>query len=171
MSSLPRVAGVTRERIAREFDDRGPDVCRTEIILELEANNPELLDMAARCARDVGNFDRIMSGFCMFYRLLTCEARAALRTSPDSSAAQQLTLLPRVSGATRSLIVGRIDALGSQQFTQAALTELEQNNPELLYMAHNFASDQYDYAGVMQGFALLFACLSAQATQERGVLH
>jgi hypothetical protein len=171
MSSLPRVAGVTRERIAREFDDRGPDVCRAEITLELEASNPELLDMAVRCARDVGNFDRIMTGFCIFYRLLTSEARAALRTSQDSSGAQQLTLLPRVSSQTRALIVGRIDALGSQQFTQGALTELEHNNPELLIMAHNFASDQYDYAGVMQGFALLFACLSAEAEQERGVLH
>jgi hypothetical protein len=171
MSSLPRVAGVTRERIARELDDRGPDVCRTEIILELEATNPELLDMAARCARDVGNFDRIMTGFCIFYRLLSAAARTALRNSLDSSAAQQLSLLPRVSAATRALIVHRIDVLGSQQFTQAALTELEYDNPELLYMAHNFASDQYDYAGVMQGFALLFACLSAQAAQERGVLH
>jgi hypothetical protein len=171
MSSLPRVAGVTRERVTREFDDRGPDVCRTEIMLELEASNPELLDMAARCARDVGNFDRIMTGFCIFYRLLTAEARAALRGSPDSSGAQQLTLLPRVSAATRALIAGRIDALGSQQFTQAALAELEHSNPELLYMAHNFASDQYDYVGVMQGFALLFACLAAQAAQERGVLH
>jgi hypothetical protein len=170
MSSLPRVAGLTRERIAREFDDRGPDVCRTEIILELEASNPELLDMATRCARDVGNFERIMTGFCIFYRLLTAAARAALRTSPDSGT-QQLALLPRVSTATRALMVGRIDALGSQQFTQDALAELEQNNPELLIMAHNFASDQPDYVGVMQGFALLFACLSAQAEQERGVLH
>ena len=52
MSTLPRVAPLTRERIAREFDDRGPEVCRTEIALDLEANNPEILDMATRCARD-----------------------------------------------------------------------------------------------------------------------
>jgi hypothetical protein len=171
MSSLPRVGSVTRERVAREFDDRGPDVCRTEIILELEANNPEVLDMASRCARDVGNFERIMTGFCIFYRLLTAAARAALRTSPDGGGAQLLTLLPRVSAATRARIVGRIEVLGSQQFTQAALGELEHNNPELLSMAHNFAAAEYDYAGVMQGFALLFACLAAEAEQERGVLH
>jgi hypothetical protein len=73
MSSLPRVAGLTRERIAREFDDRGPDVCRTEITLDLEANNPELLAMAARCARDVGDFARILTGFYVFYRLLTTD--------------------------------------------------------------------------------------------------
>jgi len=35
MSSLPRVAGLTWEKVAREFDDRGPEVCRTEITLDL----------------------------------------------------------------------------------------------------------------------------------------
>jgi hypothetical protein len=38
-------------------------------------------------------------------------------------------------------------------------------------MAHNFAEDQADYGGVMQGFALLYASLLAEAVQERGVLH
>jgi hypothetical protein len=38
-------------------------------------------------------------------------------------------------------------------------------------MAHYFAESQADYPGVMQGFALLFACLSAAAERERGVLH
>lgn len=171
MSFLPRVTGATWEKVAREFDDRGPDVCRAEIILELEASNPELLDMAVRCARDVGDFNRIMTGFCMFHRLLTAEARAALRALRDSSGTQQVMLLPRVLPQTRAFIVARIDALGPEQFTQAALVELEHDNPELLVMAHNFASDQYDYAGVMQGFALLFACLSAEAAQERGLLH
>jgi hypothetical protein len=74
MSSLPCVVALTRERVAREFDDRGPEVCRTEITLDLEANNPELLDMAARCARDVGNFARVMTGFCVFYRVLSAHA-------------------------------------------------------------------------------------------------
>jgi hypothetical protein len=109
MSSLPRVAALTRERVAREFDDRGPEVCRTEITLDLEANNPELLDMAARCARDVGNFARVMTGFCMFYRVLSAQARAS--SDPDK---QRLSLLPRVSAATRAEIVRRIDAIGSQ---------------------------------------------------------
>jgi hypothetical protein len=158
MSSLPRVAALTRERIAREFDDRGPEACRTEITLDLEANNPELLDMAVRCARDVGEFARIMTGFCMFYRLLTSEARTA-------------SLLPRVSAATRTGIVRRIEALGSQGFTTEVIAELERNNPELLLMAHNFAEDQADYGGVMQGFALLYGSLLAEAAQERGVLH
>jgi hypothetical protein len=171
MSSLPRVAALTRERIAREFDDRGPEVCRTEIILDLEANNPEVLDMAARCARDVGDFTRIMTGFCLFYRLLTSQARAALDTSHEVAGTRQLSLLPRVSTETRTEIVKRIDAVGPQEFTRETLAELERNNPELLVMAHNFAEDQADYLGVMQGFALLFACLSAEAARERGILH
>ena len=160
MSSLPRVAALTRERVAREFDDRGPEVCRTEITLDLEANNPELLDMAARCARDVGNFARVMTGFCMFYRVLSAQARAGLGASSDPDK-QRLSLLPRVSAATRAEIVRRIDTIG----------ELERANAELLLMAHNFAEDHPDYGGVMQGFALLYACLLAEATRERGVLH
>jgi hypothetical protein len=171
MSSLPRVAGLTRERIAREFDDRGPEVCCTEITLDLEANNPELLDMAARCARDVGDSLRIMRGFCMFYRLLTAEARAVRGTSRDIGDGQQLSLVPRVSPETRAGIVKRIDAIGSKEFTREAIAALEDNNPELLLMAHNFAEYQADYGGVMQGFALLYASLLAQAVQERGILH
>lgn len=159
MNSLPRVAGLTRERVSREFDDRGPEVCRTEIILDLQANNPELLDMATRCARDVGDSMRIMTGFCLFYRLLTAQAQ------------QQLPALPRVSAATRADIVKQIGMLGSQEFTSRTVDELERNNPELLLMAHYFAESQADYLGVMQGFALLFACLSAEAEHERGVLH
>jgi hypothetical protein len=169
MSSLPLVAALTRERVAREFDDRGPDVCRTEIIMDLEANNPEWLDMAARCARDVGEFTRVMTGFCMFYRLLTAQARAALGAAGAGS--EQFSLLPRVSGATRDAIVKRIDAAGSHEFTRQAIAELERGNPELLLMSHNFAEDQADYGGVMQGFALLYASLLAEAAQERSVLH
>lgn len=171
MSSLPCVAALTRERVAREFDDRGPEVCRTEITLDLEANNPELLDMARRCARDVGNFARVMTWFCMFYRVLSAQARAGLRASSSDPAEQQLSLLPRVSAETRAAIVKRIDTLGSHEFTREAVAELEQNNPELLIMSHNFAEDHEDYSGVMQGFALLYASLSAEAAQERGVLH
>ena len=171
MNSLPRVAGLTRERVSREFDDRGPEICRTEIILDLQANNPELLDMATRCARDVGDSMRIMTGFCLFYRLLTAQARATAGVSPVGPAQQQLAALPRVSAATRADIVKQIGMLGSQEFTSRTVDELERNNPELLLMAHYFAESQADYLGVMQGFALLFACLSAEAEHERGVLH
>jgi hypothetical protein len=80
MSPLPRVTSLTRERLARELDDRGPEVCTTEFALELEVHNPELLDMAIRCARDVGGpveSPQVASGFSFFYRLLSNEAHAA----------------------------------------------------------------------------------------------
>src|ERR1700761_6354352 len=162
MSPLPRGDVVMRERIAREFDDRGPDVCRAEIVAELEANNPELLDIATRCARDVGDFLRIMTGFCMFYRLLNAQAHCTQVALQAPGSAPRAGLLPRVSEGTRADIVRRIDSIGSQAFTREAIADLETNNPELLLMAHHFAADQADYAGVMHGFALLYACLSAE---------
>jgi len=171
MASLPRVVSVTRERIAREFDDRGPEVCRAEITQDLEANNPEILDMASRCARDVGDFARIMNGFCMFYRLLSAQARADLGAVEQAGEGPQLSVLPRVSPDTRSELVRRIDAYGSQEFTREVIAELETGNPELLQMGHNFAEDQRDYLGVMQGFALLYACLLAEASEQRGAFH
>src|ERR1700759_4815862 len=146
MKSLPRVGNVMRERIAREFDDRGPDVCRAEIIADLEANNPELLDIATRCASDVGDFVRVMTGFCMFYRLLYAEAQGG--RAPGG--VRQSSPLPRVTEDTRAAIVRRIDSIGSQAFTREAIADLETNNPELLLMAHHFAAEQTDYAGVMQ---------------------
>jgi hypothetical protein len=175
MNPLPCVTVLTRERISREFDDRGPDVCRAEITLDLEANNPEWLDMATRCACDVGDTARIMIGLCMFYRLLAAEARTALAASQDPGDGARLRLrlrlLPQVSPETRASVVERIDTVGSKEFTRSAIAELERNNPELLLMAHNFAENQTDYGGLMQGFALLYACLLAQALKERGSLH
>src|ERR1700728_3608758 len=55
MSALPRVAESTREQIAREFDDLGPDACIAEISEHLHDSNPEWLYMAAKCAEDVGD--------------------------------------------------------------------------------------------------------------------
>src|ERR1700753_1670446 len=132
MRPLPRVDAVMRERIAREVDDRGPEVCRAEIIADLEANNPEVLDIATRCARDVGDFIRIMTGFCIFYRLLYVEAQVNRVTVQAPGSAQQLSVLPRVTEYTRADIVKRIDAIGSQAFTLEAIADLECNNPELL---------------------------------------
>lgn len=171
MRPLPRVGDGTRERIAREFDDRGPDVCREEIMADLEVNNPELLDIATRCARDVGDFIRVMTGFCMFYRLLNVEAQGAQAALQAPGSALPSSPLPQVAQGTRADIVERIDSIGSQAFTREAIVDLESNNPELLLMAHHFAADQADYAGVMQGFALLYACLSTEAGRQHAVLH
>lgn len=48
LSVLPRVTERTRERVAREFDDLGPDVCMNSIMRDLQRHNPELLDMASK---------------------------------------------------------------------------------------------------------------------------
>ena len=91
-----------------------------------------------------------MTWFCMFYRVLNAQARAGLGASADP-AKQQLSLLRRVSAATRAEIVKRIQSAGSQEFTRETVADLESHNPELLIMAHNFATDHSDYGGVIQG--------------------
>ncbi|HKZ74939.1 MAG TPA: hypothetical protein VJ011_12795 [Steroidobacteraceae bacterium] len=166
MSSLPRVAEATRERVSREFDDLGPAACLADIAEDLRRNNPELLDMAMKCAGDVGKPSKVMAGFCMFYRLLAAQAREALVRLPESLAGS-LYLLPRVTPATRDLLVSIIDEKGVEDFTRDAVDELERDNPELLQMAHAFASDYEDYLGVLQGFALLYSSLVAQSIADR----
>lgn len=164
MSLLIPVTPLTRERIAREFDDRGPQACMTEIVDDLRRHNPELLDMASRCARSLGDDRRIMIGFGMFYRLL-------LAPAAPSGEGGMLSPLPRVTAQTRDTLVGMIDGKGPEAFIMDVIAELEVNNPELLQMAHGFASQQKDYLSVMQGFALLYRSLSAQLAADRRLLH
>lgn len=160
MSWLPLVAEHTRERVSREFDNLGPEACIAEITEDLRRTNPEILDMAARCAADVGDPAGLMVGFCMFYRLLVAESRLL-----------RFEALPRVTAETRDRIVQEIDGKGARAFTEDALAELERGNPELLQMAHHFSSRQRDYLGTMQGFALLYASLLAQAAADAATLH
>ena len=164
MSSFSIVTSLVRERIAREFDDRGPEVCTTEVIADLARNNPELLEMATRCASGLQNSPRIMMGFGMFYRLMLAPAVPGTEHS-------LLSPLPRVSPDTRDSIVGQIDEMGTEPFTLAIIEDLEQNNPELLQMAHDFASRQPDYLPVMQGFALFYKSLVEQAAEDRARLQ
>jgi hypothetical protein len=158
LSSLPRVSELTRERICREFDNLGPDACVVEITVGMRRINPELLDMARRCAADIGDPGEVMVGFAMFYRLLVAEAATDLA-------------LPRVTPQTRGRIVQEIEQRGSEAFTYDALAQMERGNPELLQMAHRFATRQKHYLAMMQGLALLYACLVAQAADDRTVLH
>lgn len=166
MSALPRVTEASRERIAREFDDLGPERCVAATTRDLRQNNPELFDMAAKCAADVGDPVAIMIGFAMFYRLLRAQSPAPAQT--DEAWPYPL---PRVTPATRDLLVEQIDAEGTQAFTMAAIDSLEKDNPELLQMAHNFASRHRDYLGIMQGFALLYRSLVVQSAADRRSLH
>ena len=149
---------VTRERISREFDNLGPGACVTDIAAAMRRHNPELLDMAQRCAADLGAEQEPMVGLAMFYRLLVAETAAELA-------------LPRVSRATRDAVVREIDDKGTEGFTFEALDEMERANPELLQMAHGFASRQRSYLGMMQGFALLYAALAAQSAADRAGMH
>ena len=167
MSLLPHVTEKARELVAREFDTRGPDVCVEEIIEHLEKDNPELSNMAAKCAADLGSPASAMMGFAMFYRLLTVR----LPTPAAAGAAPMLTPLPRVSAKTRAMLVAEIDQNGAEVFTRAAIAELEEGNPELLQMAHGFASASGNYLLAMQGFALLYRSLVLQSAVERFRLH
>ena len=166
MSLLPRVTEKAREQVAREFDTRGPDVCVEEIIEHLEKDNPELLNMAAKCAADLGSPASAMMGFAMFYRLL-----AVRLPTPAAAGAAPMLTLQRVSAKTRAMLVAEIDQNGAEVFTRAAVAELEEGNPELLQMAHGFASGSGNYLLAMQGFALLYRSLVLQSAVERIRLH
>ena len=164
MSVLPRVTELTRERISREFDDLGPDACMAEIRADLRQHNPELLDMASRWAAGGGEAASLMTAFGMFYRLLAAEVRSPLGSST-------LYLLPRVSAEVRDAIVERIDRTDGETFTHEAIDNLEVLNPELLQMAHGYASPRPDYGRTMQGFALLHEALLIQSQRDRANRH
>jgi hypothetical protein len=135
-----------------------------EIENDLRRNNPELFDMIARCAHSLGDYRRIMVGFGMFYRLLLAPA-----TPGDERAL--LSPLPRVTAQTREMIVRLIDNQGSEAFTLEIIEGLEADNPELLQMAHGFASWQTNYLLVMQGFALFYKSLIDQFSADMASLH
>jgi hypothetical protein len=69
------------------------------------------------------------------------------------------------------MIVWQMDHKGSEAFTMEIIADLEQNNPELLRMAHDFAEGQVDYLLVMQGFALFYKSLIDQSAADRCRLH
>ena len=160
MSLLPRVTEKARELVAREFDARGPDVCMAEIIEHLERHNPELLDMAAKWAPT----SRTRRRPCL-------DLACSIVFSSGAPRHRLLSPLPRVSEETRALLVREIDEKGPGNFTLDAIAELEQHNPELLQMAHNFASGLGNYLQAMQGFALLYKSLIIQSRTERARLH
>ena len=164
MSMLPRVTELTREWIAREFDDLGPDVCMAEIEADLRRHNTELLDMASRWAGGSGEADRLMTEFGMFYRLLAAEAHAPLGVA-------ELNPLPRVSMEVRDAIVDRIDRTGVEDFTREAIGNLETVNPQLLRMAHGSASRRADYGRTIQGFALIHEAMLSQWKRDRAGQH
>jgi hypothetical protein len=161
MSFLPRVSEHTREAVSREFDDLGPRACVERIVEDLRGANPEWLDMAQKCARDTDASALVMVGFCMFYRLLTAQAATEYG----------LNTLPKVTIAARESVLQEIDRLGAQAFTDESIRRLDHENPELLQMAHAFASRHSGYLQIMQGVALLWACLALQLRMDRTHMH
>lgn len=142
------------ERVARDFDDVGPEACMAEILDELLAHNPHYLEMAARSARDFGDPHRILTGFGMFYRIL------------ELGALELGGALPRITPETRDVVTAMISEFGDEQFVLLATETLGRENPCLLQMADGFASRHSNYLGIMAGFALLYKALSAQLVTE-----
>ena len=171
MSTLPLVAESTREQIAREFDDLGPDACIAEITAHLREHNPEWLYMATKCAGDAGDPKCIIGGFCMFYRLLIAQASPDHPLTKTAGAPAILNPLPRVTEQTRATIVAAIVGSSPESFVNDAMLQLEVGNPELLQMAHFFASAHENYSGTMQGFALLYTALLIQSNTDRLSVH
>ena len=163
MSFIPRVTEKAREPVARDFDACGRDVCMAEIVAHLERQNPEVLDMAAKCAADAGDPRKLLLGFGVFYRLI-------VQLPAQTSTATTITP-PRVSAETRALLAAEVDEMGTEAFTVNAIAELQESNPELLQMAHNFAANLENYLHVMQGVALLYRSLLMQSQAERATLH
>jgi hypothetical protein len=171
LSSLPRVAEATRERVSRELDHLGPDVCIADIKDNLRRNNPELLDMATKWAADVGDRDELMLGFCVFYRLLLAQAATGAERAWQPGSRMLLDPLPRVAPKTRALLASQIDEKGIAPFVRDSIEHLERNNPQLLQVAHRFAARHDNYLGAIKGFAVLYACLVAQSAADRSHPH
>ena len=78
---------------------------------------------------------------------------------------------PRVSSETRDAMIARIDRIGEEEFSREAVGNPEAVNPELLRVAHGFASERRDYAHAMQGLALLHEALLLQSQTDRRKPH
>jgi hypothetical protein len=149
--ALPPVDEIFWERVAREFDDAGPQACMAGILDELLTHNPHYLEMATHYARDCRDPDGVLTGFAMFYRIIALAARDRGRT------------VPRITNDTRDAITALIGEFGEERFTLLATETLHSENPYLLQMADSFASPSDNHAVIMQGFVLLYKALSAQA--------
>jgi hypothetical protein len=164
MTPIAPVTVASRERIAQEFDDRGPEACMAEIMIDLRRNNPELLDIASRCAASLGNAPRIMQAFGIFYRLMIdpwLPVDDPLRLSP----------LPRVTPETRDRLVADIDRKGPEAFTLGIITDLERRDPELLQALHSIASAMPDPLGMAHGLALFYHAVVVQMPGGESRLH
>lgn len=166
--SLPRVTTLTREKIARELDERGPESCLAEAVRELADHNPEILDIATKCARSFGDrYAKAMLELCVFFRLLFVEFRNM------DPALRLLNPFPRLTAQTRDKLVQQIEEHGIEAFTARTIEHLALYNAELLEMAHNAAERKDGYVRLMHGFALLYRALEEQCAADASpiILH
>jgi len=150
--ALPLIDLRLWDRVARDFDDVGPDACISEILEELLARNPHYLEMALRRARHVGDLEGMFAGFAMFYRIVSL------------GACGRGGVLPRITPKPRDAIAALAGECGDAQFVMLATDTLRTENPCLMQMADGFASRHDVYLGIMHAFALLYKSLSAQAS-------
>ena len=106
----------------------------------------------------------------MFYRLLIAQA-SPYHSMKAPGVLPALNPLPRVTVETRAAIVTEIDKTSTESFVRNAILQLEAGNPELLQMAHYFASTHDNYLGIMQAFALLYSALVIQSRADRLSVH
>ena len=149
---LPFVSERHWERVARDFEDLGPAVCVAEIVARLETDNPRYLAVARRCASAAADEAGVFTGFATFYGIIGREAR------------ERGALVPRIADQTLEVIDALLQEFGEDQFVVLSTGLLCGENPCLAQMADSFASRQSDSLTIMQGFVLLYKCLSMQAT-------
>jgi len=143
MSLLPRVTQRARELLAREFDTRGPMRALAEIIDILNGTIPSSGHGSQTWAADLGNSEKAMLGFSMFYRLLI-PASSAEMSRPRSFAL-----------AKNACAAGwEIDEKGPEDFTMEAIAELEESIP---------SSFRWHTIGVKCAFGLSRSSLTGHA--------
>ena len=152
MPSVPLVSEDHWERVARDFEDVGPEACIADIVDELRTDNPHYLAIARRCAHDALDEAGALTGFLKFYRILAFGAR------------DRGELVPRIAPQSLDVVDTLIVEFGEDRLVTLAAETLCEENGCLAAMAHGFASRSSDYLVVMQGFAALYYCLSVQAT-------
>ena len=108
MSMLPRVTDPTRERISREFDNLGPDVCMADIRKDLDRHNPQLLDMAMKLAGEGKEAKKLFTASGCF---IDCWPRRRRRLSNPRRSVRCLRFLPK--RATGSLRASPVSATSS----------------------------------------------------------